>query len=102
MIFWGLQELDLEEFRPGALSRAEFGTSLVMACMEIAAHMEDTGHEHPFDQCGLILEGRIEMFSGDERRVLAGNKAYFIPAGMRHGWKTVDEPVRIPDVSPRQ
>jgi mannose-6-phosphate isomerase-like protein (cupin superfamily) len=46
-----------------------------------------------------VVEGRIEMFIGDERRVLEAMETYFIPAGTIHGWKTFDIPARILDVS---
>jgi quercetin dioxygenase-like cupin family protein len=98
--FWDeLKSLPLDDFRPGVQSRVEIGRDLVMACMEIGSGREDLGHEHPFEQCGLVLQGSIEMFVGDQRRVLAAGEAYFIPAGARHGWRTFAEPVRLLDVS---
>lgn len=102
MAFWDLDTLPLEAFRPGITSKAEFGHDLVVVCMEIAADMEDDGHVHPFDQCGVVIEGRIEMFVGEERRLLHANQSYFIPAGERHGWKTFDEAVKLLDVSLKQ
>ena len=99
MAFWGLSNLELATFRPGILSRAEFGAQLTMAVMEIGPDLEDTGHEHPSDQCGVVLEGQVEMFGGEERKVLEANEAYFIPAGVPHGWKTHDTSVKILDVS---
>jgi quercetin dioxygenase-like cupin family protein len=102
MAFWNLGALPLAEFRPGIMSKAEFGQNLIMACMRIAENMEDSGHDHPFDQCGVVIEGRIEMFVGADRRLLTVNDSYFIPAGVRHGWKTLDDPVKILDVSVKQ
>jgi len=100
MAFWDdVRGLALADFRPGVQSRAEIGQGLVMACLEIGPGLEDLGHEHPFEQCGVLLSGRIEMFIADERRVLAPGQAYFIPAGARHGWRTFDEPARLLDVS---
>jgi len=99
MGIWNLATLQLEEFRPGIMSKAEIGENLTMVCMEIGSGKEDTGHEHPFDQCGVVLDGQIEMFIGDERNTLNSNESYFIPAGKRHGWKTFAEPVRLLDVS---
>ena len=90
MAFWNGKTLNLEPFRPGIMSRAEIGEDLVMVCMQIDPEKEDTGHEHPFDQCGIVLEGRIEMFVDQERRLLSPNECYFIPFGRRHGWKTFD------------
>ena len=99
MPFWNVNTLQLQAFRPGIMSQAEIGNDLMMVCMEIAAGKEDTGHEHTFDQCGLVIAGAIEMFVGEERKTLAANDSYFIPAGQRHGWKTLDVPVKLLDVS---
>ena len=102
MAFWNLGTLPLEEFRPGIMSKAETGANLIMAYMQIGREKEDTGHEHPFDQCGIVLEGQIEMFIGQDRQLLGANDCYFIPAGDRHGWKTFDKPVKILDISLKQ
>ena len=102
MTVWDLNALELEEFRPGIMSRAEMGEDLTMVCMEIGPHQEDSGHEHPFDQCGMVLDGRIEMSIGDRRSTLGTSQSYFIPAGMRHGWKTFDRAARLLDITPKR
>ena len=102
MAFWNLNSLELEAFRPGINSRAKLGEQLIMAYMEIAAGEEDSGHLHPYDQCGVVMAGRIEMFIGSERKLLSPSQTYFIPAGEPHGWKTFDEPATLLDISSRQ
>jgi len=102
MPFWNLRTLQLEEFRPGIMSRAEMGENLIMVCMEIGPGKEDTGHKHPFDQCGIILEGQIEMFIGKEHKKLNPHESYFIPSGENHGWKTFEKPARVLDISLKQ
>jgi len=102
MAFWNLAALPLEEFRPGIISTAEIGDTLIMVCMQIGQGKEDAGHEHSFDQCGIVLEGQIEMFVGQERQLLTANECYFIPSGEHHGWKTFDKPVKILDISLKQ
>ncbi len=99
MSFWNLSTLKLETFRPGILSKAEFGQDLVMVCMEIEEEKEDRGHIHTFDQCGIVLDGQIEMYIGEERKLLMPNESYFIPAGVPHGWKTLDKSVKLLDIS---
>jgi quercetin dioxygenase-like cupin family protein len=100
MGFWNnISLLHLQDFRPGIRSAAESGDNLVMACMEIGQGREDTGHQHPFEQCGIVVTGKIEMFIGNEKRVLEEMETYFIPAGTVHGWKAIDTPVRLLDVS---
>ena len=73
-----------------------------MAYMEIEAQQEDPGHEHPFDQCGIVVQGQIEMFIGDKHKILAESETYFAPAGIKHGWETTNRGVRIVDVSIKQ
>ena len=99
MTFWNLNTLKLEEFRPGIVSKAEIGKELIMVCMEIDADKEDSGHIHDFDQCGIVIDGVIEMFIGEERMRLKSNQSYFIPSGVKHGWKTFSEAAKILDVS---
>jgi len=99
MTFWNLGNLQLEEFRPGILSKAEIGDNLIMVCMEIEAKKEDTGHKHNFDQCGIVLDSQIEMYVGEERKLLNPDESYFIPSGVQHGWKTFDKPVKLLDIS---
>jgi quercetin dioxygenase-like cupin family protein len=99
MAFWNLADLELEKFRPGILSKAEIGKNLIMVCMQIDAGKEDTGHTHDFDQCGIVLEGQIEMLIGQECTLLNPNECYFIPAGENHGWKTFGAKVKILDIS---
>ena len=99
MAFWNLNTLQLDDFRPGILSKAQIGDNLIMVVMEIEAEKEDTGHSHKYDQCGMVVDGKIEMFIGEERKILSSNESYFIPSGMQHGWKTYDEAVKLLDVS---
>jgi quercetin dioxygenase-like cupin family protein len=102
MVFWDLGALQLDEFKPGIHSRAEFGEQLIMVCMDIDPGKEDIGHKHAFDQCGIVIEGQIEMFIGEERKRLNPKESYFIPAGELHGWKTFDKSVKIMDISLKQ
>jgi len=102
MGFWGLKTLKLDEFRPGIRSRLESGSNLTMAVMEIAPNKEGTAHDHPFDQCGVVVEGEIEMSVGEEKKLLRSMETYFIPAGIRHNWKTMSSAAKLLDVVGKQ
>ena len=102
MGFWDLKTLKLEEFRPGIRSRLESGTNLTMAFMEIAPDKEGSAHDHPFDQCGVVMEGEIEMSVGEEKKLLRPMGTYFIPAGIKHNWKTMSLAAKIFDVVAKQ
>lgn len=102
MGFWDLKTLKLEEFRPGIWSKLETGSNLTMAVMEISLDKEGAAHNHPFDQCGIVLEGEIEMSVGEEKKVLRPMETYFIPAGTKHNWKTSGLSAKILDVVVKQ
>ena len=102
MAFWDLKTLRPDEFRPGIRSKLKSGTNLTMALMEIASNKEGTAHDHPFDQCGVVIEGEIEMFVGEEKRLLKPMETYFIPAGVKHNWKTMSLAAKILDIVAKQ
>jgi quercetin dioxygenase-like cupin family protein len=99
MAFWDLKKLKLDPFRPGIFSKVESGTNLTMAVMQIAAGKEGTPHDHPFDQCGIVIEGEIEMSIEEDTRLVKPMEAYLIPAGITHSWKTLGQSATILDVT---
>ena len=84
MGFWDLKTLKLDEFRPGILSKVESGKNLTMAFMEIAPNKKGTDHDHPFDQCGIVIEGEIELSVGEENKLLRPMETYLILSGVTH------------------
>ena len=102
MSFWDIKTLKLDEFRPGIWSKIDSGKYLTMAVMEIAPNKEGAAHEHPFDQCGVVVEGEIEMSIGEEKKLLKPMETYFIPAGINHNWKTFASSAKILDVVVKQ
>ncbi len=102
MAFWDLKTLELDEFRPGIRSKLESGTNLTMAFMEIAPNKEGNAHDHPFDQCGIVIEGEIEMSVGEEKKLVTPMETYFIPAGIKHNWKTMSLSAKILDIVVKQ
>jgi len=102
MAFWDLKTLKLEEFRPGIQSKVETGAGLIMAFMDIAPQKEGAAHSHPFDQCGIVVEGEIEIAIAEEKRTLKPMMAYFIRAGENHNWKTHDSTAKILDITVKQ
>jgi len=102
MTFWDLKALKLDEFRPGIRSKLESGSNLTMAFMEIAPNKEGAAHDHPSDQCGVVIEGEIEMSVGEEKKSLKPTETYFIPGGVKHNWKTMSSPAKILDIVVKQ
>ncbi len=102
MGFWDIKTLKLDEFRPGIRSKIESGSNLTMAFMEISPNKEGVAHDHPFDQCGVVIEGEIDMSVGKEKKLLKPMETYFIPAGVKHNWKTMSITAKILDIVVKQ
>ncbi len=101
MGFFDPNELELADFRPGVKSWAHLGDQLTLAVMSLEPGLSDPGHEHPFEQAGLVLAGRFELTIGPETRTLSAGQGYLVPAGVRHGWRVIAGPVTVLDVSAR-
>jgi quercetin dioxygenase-like cupin family protein len=98
MGFIELDSIRKKQLREGIRSRIVSGNNLMMAFMNVEARFTDPGHSHPHEQCGIILEGELEMTIGDDRRTLKKDDVYFIPGGQIHGIKTFDKPCLALDV----
>lgn len=98
MGFIDLDSMDKKQLREGIKSRIVTGEKLMMAFMDLDPGLHDPGHSHPHEQCGIVLEGEIELTIGDESRLLKKGDTYFIPANQPHGVKSFDKPALALDV----
>jgi quercetin dioxygenase-like cupin family protein len=99
MPFFDFSELKLQDFRPGIKSAVHLGEQMTLAVLAIDDGKVDEGHAHPFEQCGLVLEGAFSLTIAGEPRTLGPGQGYFVPAGVLHGWSTENGPVRVLDLS---
>ena len=83
---------------PGVQIRTVWGTGLMLSLVELQPGAHVAEHEHPHEQMGMVLEGRLEFVIGGERRVLGPGDLYLAPGGVRHQATALDEPVRVLDV----
>jgi quercetin dioxygenase-like cupin family protein len=59
-------------------------------------------HDHPEEQFGYILKGSFEVAIGDEKQVLTAGDSYFIPGGVPHAFRMIEDSVAIDIFSPRR
>ncbi len=55
-------------------------------------------HQHPHEQLGLVLDGELELWVGDDRRTLRRGDMYVIPPNVPHGAATTDGTCVVLDV----
>lgn len=88
MGFIDLGSVEKKQLREGVLSQIVSGEKLMMAFMSLQPNLSDPGHSHPHEQCGIILDGELELTIGGEARILKKGDTYFIPGGLPHGART--------------
>ena len=59
-------------------------------------------HDHPEEQFGYILEGSFEVTIGSETRLLKVGDCYFIPGGVPHQFRMLEDSVVVDIFSPRR
>ncbi len=98
MGFIDINAIDEKQLREGIKSRIISGEKIMMAFMEVAPGLNDPGHSHPHEQCGIVLEGELEMTIGDDVKLIRKGDTYFIPGGQPHGARTKDKPCKVLDI----
>ncbi len=59
-------------------------------------------HSHPEEQFGYVLKGSFEVTIGDEKQVLVAGDSYFIPGGVSHRFRMLEDSVAVDIFSPRR
>lgn len=55
-------------------------------------------HQHPHEQMGMLVSGRLEFTIGGETRILGPGDKWRIPGGVIHRVQTLDEPAVAIDI----
>ena len=81
--------IDIRQYQPlspvpGCRLRTPFGEHLMLSYLEIDDGAEIPLHQHPHEQGGILLEGRMQLTIGDETRVVEPGALYLIPPGVPH------------------
>lgn len=89
-------EAELTEISKGKLSIKQIGSSSVGRSLQVLketyAVKADTGrvmYAHEGEEGGFVLEGRIEITVGDDRKILGPGDAYFFSSRTAHRFRQV-------------
>lgn len=98
MPFFKEEQLPKMELFPGLHSGLVAGEHLMLSFLEMEEGCEVPEHNHPHEQAGLVLFGKLRFRIGDEERVTGPGDAFIIPPGVVH-WGIVEEgPARVLDI----
>ena len=72
------------EVFPGVRMRTPFGKNLMLSYVEIEEGALVTTHQHPHEQGGVVLTGRLSLTIGEVTRTLGPGEMYIIPPETPH------------------
>lgn len=77
-----------------------YGERTLMTEFLLAAGSRLPGHEHPHEQTGYLVAGRLRMFVGEEEFVAEAGTCWCIPGGVRHSAEALTDAVAVEVFSP--
>jgi len=93
-----LENREAKEIVPGVRIRTFWASEMLLSMVDIDAHAVVPMHNHPHEQAGTIISGRLQMTIDGEARWLEPGDSYIIPGGVDHKAVAGDEPARALDV----
>lgn len=98
MPFIDIDSIKPMEVIPGCRMRTPFGENLMLSYLEMEDGAVVPLHDHPHEQGGILLKGRMELTIGEETRVVEAGSLFLIPPNTPHKAVAVDGPAVVLDV----
>ena len=82
---------------PGVNIFTMAGEQMMASLVEFDSGAIVEWHSHPHEQMGMLIEGRLHFFIGDQEQVLESGEMWRIPGGVRHRAVAIGGPVKALD-----
>jgi len=77
-----------------------YGACTLMSEFRLRAGSPLPSHEHPQEQTGYLVSGRLRLTIGEETREVGPGDSWAIPGGVPHGAETLEDAVAVEVFSP--
>ena len=98
MPFINIEDIQALEILPGCRLRTPYGEKIMLSYLEMEEGAEVPLHDHPHEQAGMLLEGKMELTIGDEVRTVEAGSLFIIPGNTPHRAVAVGGPAKVLDV----
>ena len=96
--FVDLSRFPRNELAPGVATQTPYGENLMLSLVDMEEGSVVPTHSHPHEQGGILLEGRVEMEIGSEKKILSPGDLYIVPPNVPHRVVALEAPVKILDI----
>jgi quercetin dioxygenase-like cupin family protein len=87
-----------KELMPGVHARTFWEKNLMLALVDLAENAVVPFHNHPHEQAGVVLDGKVEFEIAGEIKVLGPGDLYMIPGGVEHRATALEGPAQVLDI----
>jgi unsaturated pyranuronate lyase len=98
MPFIDIDQVQAIEPVPGCRMRTPYGENIMLSYLEIEDGAVVPLHDHPHEQAGMLLKGKLEFTLGDETRMVEAGAMFIIPPNVPHTVTAIDGPAIVLDV----
>jgi quercetin dioxygenase-like cupin family protein len=96
--FINIDEYEPFEIVPGARTRTPYGENIMFSYLELDEGSAIPLHQHPHEQAGMLLKGKMELTIDGECRLCAAGDMFIIPSETPHSARPIDGPALVLDV----
>lgn len=98
MPFIDIDQVKAIEPVPGCKMRTPYGENIMLSYLEMEEGAIVPLHDHPHEQGGMLLKGKLEFIMGDETRIVEAGAMFIIPPNTPHKVTAIDGPAVVLDV----
>jgi quercetin dioxygenase-like cupin family protein len=98
MPFIDIRDVQPMEIVPGCRLRTPYGQNLMLSYLEMDEGAVIPLHDHPHEQGGMLLKGKIELTIGEDVRTVEAGAMFIIPPNTPHKAAAIDGPAVVLDV----
>lgn len=77
-----------------------YGVNTLMTEFRLAAGSNLPSHDHPHEQTGYLVKGRLRMFVGDDAFLAEAGDAWCIPGNVTHSAEVLEDSIAVEVFSP--
>ncbi len=98
MPFININDIPAIEPVPGCRMRTPHGENLMLSYLEMDEGAVVPLHDHPHEQGGILISGKVELTIGEETRLCEAGSLFIIPPNTPHKAVAVGGPAVVLDV----
>ncbi len=98
MPFIDIDQVKSIEPVPGCKMRTPYGENIMLSYLEMEEGAIVPLHDHPHEQGGMLLKGKLEFTMGEETRIVEAGAMFIIPPNTPHTVTAIEGPAVVLDV----